>query len=111
MLQGVDPSILTEQNLTDEQILGRRYCYCPKGDEASKRLRALHESQGVPKGFCGKCQVCDEPGHVCHYPGPLPFTGRWCDKHYLIEVREKPMLTAIRERRKLNFRKKDKGES
>jgi len=93
MLKGVDPSVVgSVTSLTDQQILDARHCYCvplEKHDYLAAR--------GIPHGFCGKCQVCGEPGHVCHYPGPLPFTGCWCDKHYIIEVREKPMLKAADE--------------
>jgi hypothetical protein len=28
--------------------------------------------------------VCGKPGHTCHFPGPLPYTGAWCDSHYTI---------------------------
>lgn len=33
-------------------------------------------------GFCGKCEVCNKSGHTRHYPGPVPYTGSWCDEHY-----------------------------
>lgn len=33
---------------------------------------------------CGTCLVCGKPGHACHFPGPLPYTGAWCDAHYAV---------------------------
>ena len=42
----------------------------------------LLESQGVPPGFCGHCDVCGAPGHLRHFPGALPVTGTWCDPHF-----------------------------
>jgi hypothetical protein len=44
-----------------------RGCYCRPGET-----------------HCGACQVCGRPGHTCHFPGPLPYTGSWCDEHYTI---------------------------
>ena len=44
-------------------------CYCRPGDK-----------------FCGKCEVCKQPGHTRHYPGPVPYTGAWCDQHYQEEA-------------------------
>jgi len=93
MLQGVDPSVIGNvSGLTDEQILQARYCYCPSEEQTAYKENLA--KRNIPPGFCGRCDVCNEPGHLCHYPGPLPFTGCWCDKHYIIEVREKPMLKA-----------------
>ena len=44
-----------------------RGCYCGPGDE-----------------FCGTCERCGRPGHTRHFPGPLPYTGAWCDRCYRI---------------------------
>jgi len=55
-----------------------RGCYCGLWD----RDPAALESRGVPRGFCGHCQTCGQPGHTRHFPGGVPFTGCWCDKHY-----------------------------
>lgn len=96
MLNGLNPKLLSEQLLPDDQILLLRMCYCPKQGQD----RSAFEARGIPEGFCGKCDICGEPGHVCHYPGPLPFTGCWCDKHYIIEVREQPRMKAVRELRR-----------
>lgn len=105
MLQGVDPSVCGDvSGLTDQQILEARYCYCPLPvetpsmiDKVRNMIPGWKPPPRPPEGFCGHCQVCRKPGHVCHYPGPLPFTGCWCDEHYIKEVREKPMLKAADE--------------
>lgn len=82
-MQGVNPIILGQSHLlTDEEILAARYCYCKEGETT-----------------CGNCDICKEPGHVCHYPGPLPYTGCWCNVHYIIEVREQPRLKEVIKRR------------
>lgn len=47
-----------------------RNCYCASGVQSST------------PGFCGTCEVCGVPGHLCHVPAPLPYTGSWCDEHY-----------------------------
>ena len=36
--------------------------------------------EGLPDGFCGVCERCGKPGHMQHFPGPLPYTGAWCDR-------------------------------
>jgi hypothetical protein len=43
---------------------------------------AHFESLGVPRGYCGFCQRCGAPGHTRHFPGAIPYTGCWCDRHY-----------------------------
>jgi hypothetical protein len=40
------------------------------------------ESQGVPRGYCGHCDVCGAPGHLRHFPGAVPVSSVWCDRHY-----------------------------
>jgi len=58
-----------------EVILGRRIrgpCYCRPGKQ----------TEGLPPGFCGTCEICGAPGHVRHAPGGAPYTGAWCDRHY-----------------------------
>ncbi len=42
----------------------------------------LLASQGIPRGFCGHCEVCGMPGHTRHFPGTSPSTGTWCERHY-----------------------------
>ncbi len=39
-------------------------------------------SQGIPRGYCGLCEVCGRPGHTRHFPGTSPCTGSWCQAHY-----------------------------
>lgn len=53
-------------------------CYCSLWLTNPEVLR----SQGVPEGFCGRCQQCGAPGHTRHFPGPVPYTGAWCDRCY-----------------------------
>lgn len=52
----------------------KRQCYC---DSLSPEWKA---EQGYPEGFCGICERCGKPGHTQHFPGPVPYTGAWCDK-------------------------------
>ncbi|PKN35145.1 MAG: hypothetical protein CVU61_05070 [Deltaproteobacteria bacterium HGW-Deltaproteobacteria-19] len=75
------------RNLFNGQVLIVRYkakgwpygpCYCDLWNKSPVTL----EKQGVPRGFCGLCDVCGEPGHLLHFPGAVPFTGAWCKKHY-----------------------------
>jgi O-acetyl-ADP-ribose deacetylase (regulator of RNase III) len=54
------------------------HCYCDLWNKSPEIL----EKQGVPKGFCGLCDKCGQPGHLLHFPGAVPFTGAWCEKHY-----------------------------
>ena len=28
-----------------------------------------------------KCHICGEPGESSHFPGPVPYTGSWCERH------------------------------
>ncbi|MEI6669429.1 MAG: hypothetical protein WCP29_14855 [Acidobacteriota bacterium] len=55
-----------------------RHCYCGLWQKSPETL----ERQNVPPGYCGLCQVCGKPGHLRHFPGAVPFTGAWCDRHY-----------------------------
>lgn len=52
----------------------KRMCYC---DSFSAEWKA---EQGLPEGFCGVCERCGAPGHTQHFPGPVPYTGAWCDR-------------------------------
>jgi hypothetical protein len=56
----------------------RQDCYCDLWDKAPEVL----EAQGVRRGYCGICGDCGAQGHTRHYPGPVPFTGAWCDACY-----------------------------
>jgi hypothetical protein len=52
----------------------QRQCYCGSLDAAFLR------EQKIPEGFCGICERCGQPGHTQHFPGPVPYTGAWCDR-------------------------------
>jgi hypothetical protein len=54
--------------------IGKRLCYC---DSLSVEWKA---KQGLPEGYCGICERCGKPGHMQHFPGPIPYTGAWCDR-------------------------------
>ncbi len=51
-----------------------RQCYCHATNTEDRRAR------GIPDGFCGICERCGQPGHTQHFPGPVPYTGAWCDR-------------------------------
>lgn len=53
-------------------------CYCSVWDKDPE----FYPKQNVPEGYCGICKRCKEPGHTRHYPGPVPYTGAWCDSCY-----------------------------
>jgi hypothetical protein len=38
------------------------------------------KEQNIPEGYCGLCERCGKPGHTQHFPGPIPYTGSWCDR-------------------------------
>lgn len=59
---------------TCERPEKKRMCYC---DSLSAEWKA---QQGYPDGFCGTCERCGKPGHTQHFPGPVPYTGAWCDR-------------------------------
>ncbi len=61
-------------------IVNQRGCYCDLWDTNP----ALYEKLGYQRGFCGSCERCGAPGHTRHFPGPVPYTGAWCDKCYQI---------------------------
>jgi hypothetical protein len=44
-----------------------RNCYCRPGEVT-----------------CGTCERCGAPGHARHFPGPVPYTGAWCDRCYRV---------------------------
>lgn len=58
--------------------MNERGCYCGIWDKNPE----FYESRGVPRGYCGFCQTCGQPGHTRRFPGAAPYTGCWCDKHY-----------------------------
>ena len=55
--------------------MNQRGCYCDLWD---KNPASLIE-QGVPRGFCGICVRCGNPGHLRQAPGATPVTLAWCD--------------------------------
>lgn len=55
-----------------------RGCYCGTWDRNPRAFEEL----GLPRGYCGMCDVCGRPGHLRHFPGAVPFTGAWCDRHW-----------------------------
>jgi hypothetical protein len=61
-------------------------CYCDERErhpEAFERVDrpGVLERRALPPGYCGWCIVCGGPGHARHFPGAVPFTGAWCDRH------------------------------
>lgn len=61
-----------------EAYANRRHCYC----SVWKKNPQIYEKQGLMPGFCGKCERCGTAGHARHFPGPVPYTGAWCDRCY-----------------------------
>lgn len=62
-------------NKTDRASSARpRACYCGSLD------RVFLAEKNIPEGFCGICERCGKPGHTQHFPGPVPYTGAWCDR-------------------------------
>lgn len=57
-----------------ERPAPKRQCYC---DSLSAEWKA---ERGYAEGFCGVCERCGQPGHTQHFPGPVPYTGAWCDR-------------------------------
>lgn len=66
-----------------KQLAARRNCYCNIWDKDPD----LMKKEGYIPGFCGKCEICGKDGHMCHFPGPVPYTGSWCDYHYYVMYR------------------------
>ncbi len=63
---------------THSSLAAERGCYCGLWDTQPDVLSA----QGLSEGFCGRCTKCGAPGHSRHFPGPVPVTDSWCDRHY-----------------------------
>ena len=49
----------------------------------------------IPQGFCGMCERCGIPGHTRHFPGPVPYTGSWCDRCYKVVAWTWPLRNPI----------------
>jgi hypothetical protein len=58
----------------------KRNCYCGFWDQES----ASDKEHDYPLGYCGICERCGVPGHTRHFPGPVPYTGSWCDQCYRV---------------------------
>jgi len=58
----------------------RRGCYCGLWVKDP----SFYPSRGIAPGYCGKCERCGAMGHTRHFPGPVPYTGSWCDRCYRI---------------------------
>jgi hypothetical protein len=57
-----------------------RGCYCGLWVKEPD----FYPSRGIAGGYCGKCVRCRAWGHSRHFPGPVPYTGTWCDRCYRI---------------------------
>ena len=66
----------------------KRGCYCDLWEKSPQTL----EKQGVPRGYCGICEICKAPGHTRQAPGATPYTGSWCDRCYRGETIRHYML-------------------
>lgn len=75
----IGPSETTPEDKR-ETAANERGCYCGIWDTDP----TFYPKQGVPPGYCGICLRCGEPGHTRHFPGPVPFTGEWCDRCYAV---------------------------
>ena len=58
--------------------MNERGCYCGLWEKDPAFLIA----QGVPRGYCGICVRCGQPGHLRQAPGASPVTLAWCDGCY-----------------------------
>lgn len=70
--------------MSNRESLGPCYCNIWETDPSSLVER------GIPPGFCGICDECGAPGHLRHYPGPVPNTASWCDTCYIVEAHLSP---------------------
>jgi hypothetical protein len=65
--------------MTDNQVRAENLgCYCTLWDKDP----AFLNNNNIPTGYCGLCDKCGKPGHTRHFPGAVPYTGTWCEKHY-----------------------------
>lgn len=69
-----------------------RGCYCGLWETKPEFMR----EKNYPPGFCGFCERCGAPGHTRHFPGPVPYTGTWCDRCYRIVPWTNPITLAQR---------------
>lgn len=73
-----------------------RNCYCYSMSDESR------QEQDIPEGYCGTCEECGAPGHTQHFPGPVPYTGAWCDScvkkvalHYWLNILDWKKISII----------------
>lgn len=65
--------------ITDNTARAKKLgCYCTLWDKDPE----YYKNKNVPEGFCGLCEKCGQPGHTRHFPGAVPYTGIWCERHY-----------------------------
>jgi hypothetical protein len=74
-----------------EAYARQRSCYCGIWARNPK----MYEERGLPRGFCGQCERCGKHGHARHFPGPVPYTGAWCDRCYRITGFTWPLRTPV----------------
>ena len=72
-----------------EAYARQRNCYC--GIWATDPT--MYQERGLARGVCGTCERCGKPGHARHFPGPVPYTGAWCDRCYTIVGLTAPFRT------------------
>ena len=59
----------------------KRNCYCDLWDTDATLL----EKQGVLRGYCGICDICNNQGHLSHAPGCHPYTASWCNACFRVQ--------------------------
>lgn len=74
---------------SSEPAAKKRQCYC---DSLSGDFR---REQKKPDGYCGICERCGKPGHTQHFPGPVPYTGAWCDRCVKIVALTWPLKSPV----------------
>ncbi|NUM54734.1 MAG: hypothetical protein HUU46_13900 [Candidatus Hydrogenedentes bacterium] len=66
-------------------------CYCFMWETKPEHF----ERQGIPRGYCGTCGICGQPGHTRAHPH-APVTGAWCDTCYEKLARSTPLWKVVR---------------
>jgi len=54
-----------------------------------------HLANDLEERFCGVCMRCGAPGHIRHFPGPVPVTNSWCDRCYRITALTWPFTSLV----------------
>jgi len=73
------------------ETAGSEHCYCFLWETKPEHF----EQQGVPRGYCGLCDICGAPGHTRPHPG-APATGAWCDACFAQLAHGVPLWKVIR---------------